>query len=557
MVYIHVDQGKLRPRALKGVFIGYPPGVKGYEVWLLDEEKVVVSRNAVFREDCLYKDVVQEKKQEVTEKLMESDGGTQSTMEVTGTSESLSECQDEGGVTPQEAENVSTEEPVTEDLSNYQLARDRVRREIVKPAKFTEDSEVAFALSVSEEIECEEPRSYEEAMRSKDSEKWNAGMDDEMNSLEKNKTWFLVDLPKGKKTIGCKWIYKYKPGIPGIEDPRHKSRLVAKGYSQKEGIDYQEIFSPVVKHVSIRLMLSMVVDKDLELEQLDVKTAFLHGEIEEDIYMDQPQGYEVAGQESKVCKFVKSLYGLKQAPRQWNKCFDQCMVKHGFVKSEFDLCVYLKKLADGSYIYLLLYVDDMLLVSKRMSDVNEVKEMLGREFDMKDLGPARRILGMDIERDRKNGVLKLSQSRYIKKVLQVFRMDQAHPVTTPLSAHFKLVSVDDDDQDVGSGEEFPYSNAVGSIMYAMTGTRPDLAFAVGVVSRFMSRPDAKHWAAVQWILRYMVKTQELGLVFRKQTSDRGFAVEGFSDSDFGGDLDRRRSTTGYVFRVGGNTVSWK
>ena len=186
-----------------------------------------------------------------------------------------------------------------------------VQREIVKPERFTKDSEVAFALLVSEEIDCEEPRSYEEAMRSQDSDKWNAWMDDEMKSFDKNKTWVLVDLPKGKKTIGCKWIYKYKPWIPGVEDPRHKSRLVSKGYSQKEEIDYQEIFSPMVKHMSIRLMLSMVVDKDLELEKLYVMTTFLHGEIEEDIYMDQPQGYEVGGKEDKVWKLVKSLYGLK------------------------------------------------------------------------------------------------------------------------------------------------------------------------------------------------------------------------------------------------------
>lgn len=333
--------------------------------------------------------------------------------------------------------------------------------------------------------------------------------------------------------------------------------MVAKGYSQKEGIDYQEILSPVVKHVSIRMMLSMVVDKDLELEQLDVKTAFLHGEIEEDIYMEQPQGYEVVGQEDKVCKLVKSLYGLKQAPRQWNKCFDQCMMKHGFNKSEFNLCVYYKKLKEEDYIYLLLYVDDMMLISKDISEVNKVKKILNSEFDMKDLGPASRILGMDIERDRAGGVLTLSQSKYIKKVLQVFRMDQAKSVSTPLSGHFKLVSVKEDDHDVGVDEEFPYSNAVGSIMYAMIGTRHDLAFAVGVVSRFMSRPDATHWTAVQWVLRYMLKTQDVGLVFRKQSSDKSFSVEGFSDSDFGGDLDKRRSTTGYVFKVGGNTVSWK
>ena len=564
VVYVHADQGKLKPRALRGVFIGYPTGVKGYKVWLLEAKKVVISRNAVFREELMYKSIDQDRGETVRSMKSESGGSVESSVEVGGSSETQSECQIEGGVDQQgdgtdqpESETTNNTEEGVEDLSNYQLARDRIRRQIVKPARFTEESEVAFALSVSEEIDCEEPRSYDEAMRSKDAKKWNTGMDDEMCSLDKNKTWNLVDLPKGKKAIGCKWIYKYKPGIPGVEDPRYKSRLVAKGYSQKEGIDYQEIFSPVVKHVSIRLMLSMVVDKDLELEQLDVKTAFLHGEIEEDIYMEQPQGYEVVGKKDKVCKLVKSLYGLKQAPRQWNKCFDQCMIKHGFNKSEFDLCVYYKKLKEDEYIYLLLYVDNMLLVSKEVTEINKVKKMLSSEFDMKDLGPASRILGMDIERDRAGGVLRLSQSKYIKKVLQVFRMDKAHSVSTPLGAHFKLVAVKEDDHSVGTEEEYPYSNAVESIMYAMIGTRPDLAFAVGVVSRFMSRPDSTHWSAVQWVLRYLVKTQDVGLLFKKQSNDRSFKVEGYSDSDFGGDLDKRRSTTGYVFKVGGNTVSWK
>lgn len=377
VVYVHVDQGKLKPRALKGVFIGYPVGVKGYKVWLVEEKKVVISRNAVFQEDFLYKDLVWEKRNEGVKESLENDKVIRNYVEAVENLESTSECQNEGEATQQEGESEDKSEEVMEDLSNYQLAKDKVRRETVKPARFTDDSEAAFALSVSKEIDCNEPRSYEEAMRSKDSEKWNARMDDEMESLRKNRTWDLVDLPKGKKTIGCKWIYKYKPGIPGVEDPRHKSRLVVKGYSQKEGIDYQEIFSPVVKHVSIRLMLSMVVEKDLELEQLDVKTAFLHGEIEEDIYMDQPQGYEVAGKEDKLCKLVKPMYGLKHAPRQWNKCFDQCMIKHGFVKSEFDLCIYYKKLGEGEFIYLFLYVDDMLLVAKEMSDINKVKQMLG------------------------------------------------------------------------------------------------------------------------------------------------------------------------------------
>lgn len=556
VVYVHINQGKLKPRALKGVFIGYPSGVKDYKVWLIEEKKCVISRNAVFREDQLYRHVVKNTGSEKNQRHPDSQNSVRSSVEIGEASGTASEGQTEGGVDVSESTDETQTAEEVEDLSNYQLARDRVRREIVKPSRFTDESEVAFALSVAAVIDAEEPRNFEEAMRSKDWKKWSAGMDDEMSSLEKNKTWALTDLPKDKKAIGCKWIYKWKPGIPGVEEPRHKSRLVAKGYSQQEGIDYQEIFSPVVKHVSIRLMLSIVVDRDLEMEQLDVKTAFLHGVIDEDIYMEQPEGYVVKGQEGKVCKLLKSLYGLKQAPRQWNKCFDQVMIKHGFVKSEYDLCVYLKKLSYCEYVYLLIYVDDMLLVAKSMDDINEVKEMLGREFDMKDLGPAKRILGMDIERDRAGGVLKLSQSRYVKKVLQVFRMADSKSVTTPIGAQFKLTALEEGEQGLGSSdEECPYANAVGSIMYAMISTRPDLAFGVGLVSRFMSNPSKEHWEAVKWILRYLVGTKDVGLVFKKNSGN--FSVKGYSDSDFGGDLDRRRSTTGYVFQVGGNTVSWK
>ena len=556
LVYVHIDQGKLKPRALKGVFIGYPTGVKGYKVWLLQDQKCIISRNAMFREDLLYKEHLKDESSEAGGASSSTQGLTKSSIEIEEVTQESSEVQGAGGVSQQRSESDNADTGSSVDLRDYQLARDRIRREIVKPARYSEDSATAFALSVAEELEIEEPRSYSEAVKCRDWKKWNGGMDEEMGSLDKNKTWYLCDLPEGQKAIGCRWLYKLKPGIPGVEDLRHKARLVAKGYSQREGVDYQEIFAPVVKHVSIRLMLSIVVDKDLELEQLDVKTAFLHRKIDEDIYMDQPEGYVVKGQEDKVCKLVKSLYGLKQAPRQWNKCFDQFMIKNGFEKSEYDLCVYFKKTQDDEYIYLLLYVDDILLVSRKIEDINEVKKMLKTQFDMKDLGPAKRILGMDIERNRTGGVLKLSQSGYLKKVLQIFRMIEAKPVSIPIGAQFKLKSLEDGEQgSAGSDDEVPYSNAVGSIMYAMISTRPDLAFAVGLVSRFMSNPSKEHWQAVQWILRYLVATQDVGLVFKKGPGK--FVVKGFSDSDFGGDLDRRRSTTGYVFMVGGNTVSWK
>ena len=174
----------------------------------------------------------------------------------------------------------------------------------------------------------------------------------------------MVKLPIGRHFVGCKWIFKRKTGIPGAEVIRYKARLVAKGYSQKEGVDYNEIFSPVVRHTSIRVLLALVTHHNLELEQLDVKTAFLHGELEEDILMRQPEGFIVQGKEDHVCQLQRSLYGLKQSPRQWYKRFDNFMISQGFSRSPYDCCVYHNKVEDGSLIYLLLYVDDMLIAAR-------------------------------------------------------------------------------------------------------------------------------------------------------------------------------------------------
>lgn len=189
-------------------------------------------------------------------------------------------------------------------------------------------------------------------------------MKQEMESLHKNNTWELVVAPKKKKIVGCKWVYKRKEGTPDSGGPVYKARVVARGFTQVEGVDFHEVFSPAVKHSSIRVLLALVAMEDLELHQLDVKTAFLHGDLEEEIYMKQPEGFEVEGKEEHVCHLVKSLYGLKQSPRQWYRRFDSFMLAHEFTRSSYDSCVYYKELVSGSFIYLLLYVNDMLVACK-------------------------------------------------------------------------------------------------------------------------------------------------------------------------------------------------
>ncbi|RVW80140.1 Retrovirus-related Pol polyprotein from transposon TNT 1-94 [Vitis vinifera] len=396
-----------------------------------------------------------------------------------------------------------------------------------------------------------EPECYNEALQDENSSKWELAMKDEMDSLLGNQTWELIELPVGKKALHNKWVYRIKNEHDGSK--RYKARLVVKGFQQKEGIDYTEIFSPVVKMSTIRLVLGMVAVENLHLEQLDVKTAFLHGDLEEDLYMIQPEGFIVQGQENLVYKLRKSLYGLKQAPRQWYKKFDNFMHRIGFKRCEADHCCYVKSF-DNSYIILLLYVDDMLIAGSDIEKINNLKKQLSKQFAMKDLGAANQILGMRIIRDKANGTLKLSQSEYVKKVLSRFNMNEAKPVSTPLGSHFKLSK----EQSPKTEEErdhmskVPYASAIGSLMYAMVCTRSDIAHAVGVVSRFMSRPGKQHWEAVKWILRYLKGSLDTCLCF----IGASLKLQGYVDADFAGDIDSRKSTTGFVFTLGGTTISW-
>jgi hypothetical protein len=281
-----------------------------------------------------------------------------------------------------------------------------------------------------------EPKCYEEEMQVDTKRKWEQGMKEEMDSLVNNHTWDLVQFPAGKRALQNKWVYKLKEEDGG--EKRCKVRLVVKGFAQKKGIDFDEIFSPVVKMTSIKTILSLVVVEDLHLEHLDVKTTFLHGDLEEEIYMQQPQGYEVKGKENLFYRLKKSLYGLKQAPRQWYLKFDRFMTEQGYSRCHSDHCVYFKRLENGSFIIFLLYVDDMLVAGSNMQDINVLKKKLANSFAMKDLGAAKKIIGMRITRDRKNCKLTLSQGEYIEKVLERFRMQNEKPISTPLASHFKL-----------------------------------------------------------------------------------------------------------------------
>ena len=302
----------------------------------------------------------------------------------------------------------------------------RSRRTTRKPSRYLLLGESYQAITIDSE---EDPINYKEALEDVDAQEWLKAMDREMESMYSNSVWSLVEAPKGVKPIGCKWIYKRKRRPDGKVET-FKARLVAKGYTQKERIYYEETFSPVAMLKSIWILLAVAVSLDYEIWHMDVKTAFLNGSLEEDIYMQQPEGFIARGQEHMACKLQRSIYGLKQASRTWNIRLDQAITLYGFEKSPDEPCVY-KRIQGTKVVFLVLYVDDILLIGNGIEVLSSVKGWLQKQFDMKYLGEANYILGIKLLRDRKNKVLALSQALYIDKILARFSMENSKKGTLP------------------------------------------------------------------------------------------------------------------------------
>ena len=359
---------------------------------------------------------------------------------------------------------------------------------------------------------------------------------------------------EGAKPVGCKWFFKTKRDAKGNVE-RYKARLVAKGYTQKKGIDYKETFSLVSSKDSFRTIMALVAHFDLELHQMDVKTAFLNGDIDETIYMVQPESFEVDDPKQMVCKLRKSIYGLKQASRQWYHKFHQIILSYGFEMNVVDDCVY-QKFSGSKFIFLVLYVDDILLATNDMSFLHETKKFLSNNFEMKDLGEASFLLGIQIYRERSQYILGLSQRSYIDKVLERFGMQNCKPGNTPVAKgdKFSLNQCPKSSLDIQEMQKIPYSSVVGSLMYAQVCTRPDIAFIVGVLGRYLNNPGMDHWKAAKRVMRYLKKTKDYMLTYRR--SDH-LEIVGYSDSDFAGCPDSRRSTSGCVYTLAGGAISWR
>ncbi|RVW83853.1 Retrovirus-related Pol polyprotein from transposon TNT 1-94 [Vitis vinifera] len=393
---------------------------------------------------------------------------------------------------------------------------------------------------------------FSQAISCKESNLWYDAMKDEMNSMASNGVWNLVQLPNGAKAIGCKWVFKIKKDSLG-NIKRYKGRLVAKGFTQNEGIDYKETFSPISKKDSLHIIMTLVAHFDLKLQQMDVKTTFLNGNLEEEVYMKQLERFSSNGGEHLVCKLKKSIYGLKQASCQWYLKFHDVISSFVFVENIMDQCIYQK--VNGSKIcFLVLYVDDILLATNNKGLLHEVKQFLSKNFDMKDMGDVTYVIGIEIQRDRFRGLLGLSQETYINKVLERFRMKDCSPSIAPIvkGDRFNLDQRPKNDLEREQMKNIPYASAVGSLMYVQVCTRPDIAFTVGMLGRYQSNPGMDDWKATKKVMRYLQGTKDYMLMYRRTDN---LEVIGYFDSDYASCIDLRKSTSGYVFMLVGGAVS--
>lgn len=515
-VMVHVPKEKRRKLDRKSnemIFVGYDADKKGYRCMDRVTRALIISRDVIFHESESSNIVftVEEELNSVRAmpKLINFENDT---------SDEQMDCNEDALVNNQQEDS----EMVTDDSENY--------------------------ACISKAIEEEDyPRTAAEAMNREDGDQWKSAMDDEMNSLKENNTWILVDRPANCKTLNAKWIFVKKKNLAG-ETIRYKARFVAKGCAQKYGIDFNETYAPVIRYSSIRYLMALAVKNDLKIDQMDVTTAYLHGELEEEIYIEQPEGYN--DQTNRVCQLKKSLYGLKQAGRQWNIKLDSTLKSFGLNKSKLDPCIYYN---EDSSLIVAIYVDDLLIFWRCNSKLIRLKDALNKAFKMKDMGKAKVCLNININQSK--GKIELDQTSYIQKVLQRFNMENCNAISTPSDTNQKLsINMNDDDcADKENIKSIPYQEAVGSLLYLAQCTRPDIAFAVNDVSRFNSNYRLVHWKAVKRIMRYLKGTIDYKLIYEKGNNND---LHGYCDSDWASDIDKRRSCTGYLFKMSGGAITW-
>lgn len=548
--YVHVpdaNRTKFDAKAEKCVFIGYDTQRKGWKCMNPKTHKFITSRDVVFDEMSSYYDrpVVAQNEAPTSshgETILERPSSILLPSNAPNTSTSSSEGElNESGRIGTSVENsyprIEVEQSMRRSTREFKKNPRYFGPEWNSGANLVDVVSCFFAGPIDDN----EPSCYDEA---KGVHEWEKAMEEEISALDKNKTWELVPKPKDIEPVSCKWVYKIKRKADGTVD-RYKARLVARGFTQQYGLDYEETFSPVAKMTSVRVLISLAASLRWKMWQLDVKNAFLYGEVDREIYMCQPPGFISKTSPNHVCRLKKAIYGLKQAPRAWYGKIAQYLLFCGFHVSNSDPSMFVKKY-DGMHVIVLLYVDDMIVTGDNTEEISKLRDELAIRFEMKNLGELSHFLGLEVEKGS-DGIF-VSQKHYASKLVERFGLKESKSCSTPMDSNMRLRKGD------GKALEDPrlYRTLIGSLLY-LTITRPDIAYSVGVVSRFMQVPRKPHLDAAKRILKFVNSSLDLGLLYKKGVRCELF---GFTDADWAGDLDERKSTSGYVFGLGSGCVSW-
>ena len=414
-------------------------------------------------------------------------------------------------------------------------------------------------------ISVKEPNTIKQAMKTPQWPMWKEALGKEIASLYNNDTFQVMMRPVGIRKIGLKYLFKVKENPDGTVE-RYKARCVALGNLQREGFDYDETFAPVTRYSSIRALCAISAKKGHVIHQMDVDTAFLYGVMPDDnpVYCDVPEHYPIPDELKHldpsllVARCKRSIYGLKQSPRIWNENVHKSMISMGFTRSLSDSCLYHRKV-DGTELYVAIYVDDIMISGSSLKVVKRFKTEMAHKYRMKDMGPLKYFLGIEIDVDNDNNTISLGQKKYANDVLVRFGMADSKPALIPMEPGCKLSVTmgPKTPEEIKASELFPYREIVGSLMYLMTCTRPDLAYSVGQLAKYMNCHGPKHHAAALQVLRYVRGTTDLKLTYGGSTSKGPLEVVGYSDSDWAANIDTRRSTTAYMFFLCGGPISWK
>jgi transposase InsO family protein/predicted aspartyl protease len=535
---------KLEEKATLMTFIGYDEESKGYRV--TDGKKIFVTREVEFVKKPQAKPVRNPEKGT-------TDGNDEH-------SESDSDESDDDNHPPAPA---VPQPAVIEEDDDYESAESEVSDEpAAASSEESSDDEPEVRRSTRGNFgqppvrfndyqmfpvkECEEsgkdPQTFKQAMESRDADAWKKAIEEELNAMKENKTWEIVDLPRNQRTIGSKWVFKTKYDEQGNVEKR-KARLVAQGFSQRHGIDYIDVYAPVARSVTLKMLLSAAGRDNLKVLQYDVKSAFLNGDLKEEVFMRPPPGVETRG---GVCKLIKSLYGLKQAANVWNLKIHESLIKRGFVQNETDNCLYMYN-SGGDLVHLLIHVDDILAATNNERTLSRLMNDVGKDFELKCIGEAKEYLGIKLERDEV-GNFRISQPQFIQSIIDEAGMIDARESKYPVDIGY--YSLDGDE--LKSNEEF--RKLIGMLLYLAVNTRPDIAAAVTILSQKVIKPRNVDLTEARRIVRYLKGTIDSKL--QLSTSKMAGKLEAYSDSDWANDRSDRKSNTGWLVTMNGGAISW-